>query len=41
MKLSCKLGTLVGLCLLALSAHAEDVRLPAPVLQWSFYIFLM
>ena len=22
-------------------AHAEDVLLPAPVLQWSFYIFLM
>ena len=41
MKLSYKLGTLAGLCLLTLSAYAEDVRLPAPVLQWSFYIFLM
>ncbi len=29
------------LSLLAQSAHAEEVNLPAPVLEWSFYILLI
>lgn len=41
MKLKLKLA--VAACALAQAgaANAEDVTLPAPVLQWSFYIFLM
>ena len=31
----------IGLCLVHEIAIAEDILLPAPVLQWSFYIFLM
>jgi CBS domain-containing protein len=31
----------VGLVMFIPLAYAEDVQLPAPVLQWSFYIFLM
>lgn len=31
---------LVPLALAASGAYAEDVQLPAPVLQWSFYLFL-
>jgi len=31
----------VGLCLVSQAVLAEDVQLPAPVLQWSFYIFLL
>ena len=41
MKFSNKSATAASLCLLAMTARAEDVQLPAPVLQWSFYIFLM
>lgn len=35
--------TTVTSCLMAMSqaALADDVKLPAPVLQWSFYIFLI
>ena len=36
-----KLIALASLALAAQPALAEDVRLPAPVLTWSFYIFLL
>lgn len=36
-----KIPAAVGLCLVCQAVLAEDVQLPAPVLQWSFYIFLL
>lgn len=39
-----KLGKItagMGLALACQAVLAEDVQLPAPVLQWSFYIFLL
>jgi CBS domain-containing protein len=36
-----KLTLIIGLCLFREIALAEDILLPAPVLQWSFYIFLL
>lgn len=41
MKTLIKLNMLSGLCLFYEFAFAEDILLPAPVLQWSFYIFLL
>jgi len=35
------LASPVGLALLSRSAWAQEVRLPAPVLQWSFYLLLI
>ncbi|HSM68668.1 MAG TPA: CBS domain-containing protein [Xanthomonadales bacterium] len=35
------LTLICALCLVDSIALAEDVKLPAPVLQWSFYIFLI
>lgn len=36
-----KIPAAVGLGLVCQAVLAEDVQLPAPVLQWSFYIFLL
>jgi len=41
MKRSIKFTITAGLTVITQAAFAEDVQLPAPVLQWSFYIFLM
>lgn len=41
MKVILKITATVGLLMFTRALLAEDVGLPAPVLRWSFYIFLM
>jgi CBS domain-containing protein len=41
MKVFYQSATLTGLVMFSPAGFAEDVVLPAPVLQWSFYIFLI
>jgi CBS domain-containing protein len=41
MKILPTFATSIGLIMFIPAVYAEDVQLPAPVLQWSFYIFLM
>jgi CBS domain-containing protein len=41
MKSSLLLATLIGPALLPLTTLAEEVELPVPVLEWSFYILLI
>jgi CBS domain-containing protein len=41
MKISIKIAVLTSAMVAASAVFAEDVQLPAPVLQWSFYVFLI